>query len=117
MEAGRGGGREGGRRGREGGRGREGVEGRRGVLQQPTQNCSMSTNLLNEDIPPCHLAASSERVLHDAHDRSVALGGHDVTRHHQQLLNLRLRFQALGYVKVHLVSIKISIVGCGHTEK
>ena len=77
----------------------------------------MRANLINEDVSPCHLAAGSKGVLYNAHDRPVALGGHDVTRHHQQLLNLRLCLEALGYVKVHLVSIEISIVGCGHTER
>ena len=77
----------------------------------------METNLLKEDVSPGHLAAGSEGVLHDAHDRPVALRGHDVTRHHQQLLDLCLRLKALGYVQVHLVSIEIGIVGCGHTER
>ena len=73
-------------------------------------------NLFQEHISLGHLSGSCERVLHDSHDGSVGLRREDHPRYHNHLLNLRPRLEALGDVKVHLVSVKVSVVGRGHAE-
>ena len=103
--------------GRERGREREG-EGERGGIIQIDRRITLSlSDLLDEHVSLGHHAAGGEGVLHDTHHGSVALRGHDVPRNHQQLLNLRLRLEALGHVQVHLVPVKVSVVGSGHTVR
>lgn len=87
----------------------------RDKVEQVLEVTARVTNLFNEHVSLCHLAAGCEGVLHNPHDRPVALGGHDIPRDHQQLLNFGLCFEALGDVEIHLVSIEISIVRCSHT--
>ncbi len=72
--------------------------------------------LLNENISLGHLGDRGERILHNAHDWSVRLRRENVPGHHQHLLNLRLSLQALRHMQVHLISVKVSIVGRGHRE-
>ena len=73
------------------------------------------TYFLQEHVPLCHLCSGSEGVLDNAHDRTVGLWGEDHARHHHHLLDLRLCLQALGNMEVHLIPVKVRIVGCGNT--
>ena len=73
------------------------------------------TYFLQEHVPLCHLSGGSERVLDNAHDRTVGLWGEDHAWHHHHLLDLRLCLQALGNMEVHLVPVEVRIVGCGNT--
>jgi len=122
---------EGGRRG-EGGRGRRRgeeeeeergeEEGHKDQQVVPTIDICVShttphshTYFLQEHISLRHLCGSSEGVLHNAHDGTVGLRGEDHAGHHHHLLDLCLCLQALGNMEVHLVSIKVCIVGCSNT--
>ena len=46
----------------------------------------------------------------------IPMTGLNHLRHHAQLLYLCFSLKALGDVHVHLITIKISIVRCGHTQ-
>lgn len=79
-------------------------------------SCTVCPYFLDEDISLGELCRGGEGVLYDPHHRAIGLGGKDVTRHHQYLLKLRLRLQALWHVQVHLISVEVSVVGCGDGE-
>mmetsp|Transcript_26014 Transcript_26014/g.73791 ORF Transcript_26014/g.73791 Transcript_26014/m.73791 type:complete len:498 (+) Transcript_26014:2487-3980(+) len=72
--------------------------------------------LVDKDVAAGHAPGRQERVLHDAHDRAVALRRHDHLVHHHHGLGLRTRGEALRHMQVHLIAVKVSVVGRGHTE-
>ena len=67
--------------------------------------------LLDEDVALRHLARAQQRVLHDAHDGPVRGGRHDEARHGHELLRLGDGRQRLQRVHVHLVAVKVRVVG------
>ena len=72
--------------------------------------------LVNEDVPLGHLPDGGEGVLHNAHDGLVALRGDDLPRRDMDVLNLGSGLHGLRHVEVHLVPVKVSVVGRGVRE-
>lgn len=70
---------------------------------------------LQEDVSLSELAHCSKRVLHNAHDRAIALGGDNHAWHHGKLLDLSPSLKRLWKVQIHLIPIEVSIVRSGHT--
>lgn len=54
--------------------------------------------------------------LDDTNDRLVGLWRHDVAWHHHDLPHLSARLLALCHVHVHLITIKVSVVGRGDRQ-
>lgn len=74
-----------------------------------------TTHPLKEDVSLGELAHGGECVLHNTHDRPVALWRDNHARHHGQLLDLGPCLQGLWQVQVHLIPIKVCIVRSCHT--
>ncbi len=55
--------------------------------------------------------------LDDAHDWAVGLRGDDLARGHVDVLQLGACFHGLRHVQVHLVAIKVGVVGWGAAER
>mmetsp|Transcript_14427 Transcript_14427/g.18905 ORF Transcript_14427/g.18905 Transcript_14427/m.18905 type:complete len:227 (-) Transcript_14427:707-1387(-) len=72
--------------------------------------------LRKENVPLRHQVHRQQGVLHNSHDRFVRLGRNNHSGHHHQILAFRLGKKTLGHVKVHLIPIKVSVVGRGHRE-
>ena len=71
--------------------------------------------LVDEHVPLGHFPDGAERILDNTHDGFIGLRRNDLTRRHVDVLQLRPGLHGLGHVKVHLVSVKISIVRRGIT--
>ena len=70
----------------------------------------------DERISFCHLSNRCQSVLDNTHDRSVALRCNDHFIDHSQLQNLSSSFHGLRNMKIHLITIEISVVRCGYRE-
>mmetsp|Transcript_9852 Transcript_9852/g.28938 ORF Transcript_9852/g.28938 Transcript_9852/m.28938 type:complete len:381 (-) Transcript_9852:863-2005(-) len=71
---------------------------------------------LEEAVALGEAPGPEERVLHDAHHGFVGLGAHDAPRHEHDLRRLRASLHGLRHVEVHLVAVKVGVVGGGHRE-
>jgi len=74
------------------------------------------TYLIEERVPSRHLIHGGQRVLHDTHDRTVGLWGDDHTGYRRELTDLSPCLEGLREMKVHLVTIKVSVVRGRYTQ-
>ena len=74
------------------------------------------SDLFEECVSFRHLSDGAQRVLHDAHDGSVGLRRDDHAGHGCQLSDLGTRLQRLGQMKIHLISVEVSVVRSRDTE-
>ena len=66
---------------------------------------------VQEGVLGGELVGADERVLYDGHDRAVRLRGDDVLLDAHELRGLHLRLDGLQRVQVHLVAVKVRVVG------
>ena len=79
--------------------------------------CAMllhTARAIDEAITDGKLAHTTERILHNTHDRFVGLRGYNLLGHHAQLLHLGSGLQRLWHVHIHFVTVEIGIVWCGN---
>jgi hypothetical protein len=66
--------------------------------------------LCEENITTAELVDTGQGVLHNTHQGTVALWRHDIQGNHAQLLDFGARLLGLRDVKIHFVTVEISIV-------
>ena len=63
-----------------------------------------------------HAETAEERVLEDSDDGGIVGRTHNLKRNGRNVLQLRLRHDVLWHVHIHLISVKIRIVGLRTTD-
>ena len=70
--------------------------------------------MVDEDVSLRHHHGAEQRVLHNAHHRLVALRTDDLPGHSHDFSDLSERLKGLRNVHVHLITVKVCVVGSRH---